>query len=201
MRMTLLDRTLLLLTGLLAAYQVVVGIEGLGALAAVSYTAAFGVLLLAGLLMIIMGFEILESRIVIIVATIVPLTLSLGLIAQYLPGLQVIYGIFAVMGLIAIILTRLIPTPGKLATITLAVVHGVAGLLIAGLPVVLSLQGVTLPGFALVGVGGVLIGLGGLLLAFLRIGHPILSQAAIYRSLPGLLLAMTAAFVTGMALA
>ncbi len=39
-KMTVLDRLLLLGTGLLAAYQVVVGVEGLDTLAVISYTIA-----------------------------------------------------------------------------------------------------------------------------------------------------------------
>ena len=45
MKMTSLDRILLLLTGLLAAYQVAVGIDGLSTLPIIAYTIAFGVLL------------------------------------------------------------------------------------------------------------------------------------------------------------
>lgn len=200
-KITVLDRVLLLATGLLAAYQIVVGIEGVGLLPSLSYTIAFGVLLLAGLLLIILGFEVLENPLINIVATIVPLALSLGLIAQYVPPVQLVYGIFAVGGGAAIILTRLFPMPGKLPTIVLALVHGIAGMVIFVLPVVLSIRGTVSPGFALVGAGGALIGLGGLLLAFLRAGRPILSQETIYKVLPGLLLLMAAAFVAGFALA
>ena len=51
--MSALDRVLLLVTGLLAAYQIVVGIDHLDTLPIVAYTVAFGVLLVAGLLLII----------------------------------------------------------------------------------------------------------------------------------------------------
>ena len=85
----------------------------------------------------------------------------------------------------------------KLPTITIALVHGVAGLTIFLLPIVISLQGQAQPAFALVGVGGALIGLGGLLLSFLKAGKPILSRETILKVLPGLLLLMTACFVAG----
>jgi hypothetical protein len=85
----------------------------------------------------------------------------------------------------------------KLPTVTIALVHGVAGLTIFLLPIVISLQGQAKPAFALVGVGGALIGLGGLLLSFLKAGKPILSREAIFKVLPGLLLLMTACFVAG----
>ena len=56
-KVSALDRIFLILTALLAAYQVVIGIDGLGTLAVASYSIAFGVLLLACLLFIIFGFE------------------------------------------------------------------------------------------------------------------------------------------------
>ena len=83
MKMSGLDRIMLLLTGLLAAYQVSVGIEGLGVFAITAYTVAFGVLLVAGLLMIILGFSALDSPIVVVVSTIIPLSLSLGMVWDY----------------------------------------------------------------------------------------------------------------------
>ena len=51
-----LDRVLLLITALLASYQVVQGIDGLNNMAIACYTIAFGVIVIASLLMIILGF-------------------------------------------------------------------------------------------------------------------------------------------------
>jgi hypothetical protein len=87
--------------------------------------------------------------------------------------------------------------PRTVPTITLASVHGIAGLTIFLLPIVLAAQGSAGAAFSLVGVGGALIGVGGLLLLFLRTGRPIVSRAIILRALPGLLLLVTAAFVAG----
>lgn len=198
-KITVLDRVLLLITGLLAAYQIVIGIEGSATMAIWAYTIAFGVLLVAGLLLIILGFDILDSPLVVIVSTIIPLSLSLGLVWEYLPGWHAPYLIFAVVGFLAITITRY-ATPGKTASFTLMPVHGIAGLLIFGLPIILALRGAAPAGFALVGIGGALIGLGGLLLAFLKAGKPILPRKTILTVLPGLLLLMTAAFVAGFAL-
>lgn len=193
-----LDRILLLTTVILSAYQVSIGIDGLESIAVICYTIAFGVLLVACLLIIIFGFEILDSPLVVIFSTIIPLSLSLGLVWEYLPSLRTIYLLFAFLGLIAVILTRQL-TPGRPSVIVLAVVHGVAGMLIFLLPIVLSLQGKTNPGFALVGMGGALIGIGGLLLSFLKTGSPILSRDQILTILPILLMLMTIAFVAGFA--
>ncbi len=199
-KMSVLDRILLLLTGLLAAYQIVVGIDQAVTLAVGAYTVAFGVLLIAGLLLIIMGFEVLDSPLVVIVSTIIPLSLSLGLVSEYLPGFTTLYLTFVVGGFLAVVVTRY-TNPGKIATMVLATVHGIAGILIFLLPIILVLRGEMAGGFALVGVGGALIGVGGLLLAFLKTGKPILPQKTILTVLPGLLLLMTGAFVAGFSLA
>ncbi len=194
-----IDRIVLLLTALLAAYQVAVGIEGLDSFAILCYTIAFGVLLVACLLLIILGFEILDSPLVVIVSTIIPLSLSLGLVWEYMVAIRQYYLVFAVLGFLAVIITRQF-TPGRPAVIVLAIVHGMAGMLIFLLPIVLSIQGVTNLGFIFVGIGGALIGIGGLLLSFLKTGRPILSRDAILTVLPGLLMLMTIAFVAGFAL-
>ena len=192
-----LDRVLLLLTGLLASYQIAVGIDGMGVFAITAYTVAFGVLLVAGLLMIILGFDVLDSPIVVIVSTIIPLSLSLGLIWEHLASYRTPYLLFALIGFAAIIITRSFPMPGKLPTIVLAFVHGIAGMTIFLLPIIFAVTGQAKPGFALVGLGGMLIGLGGLLLSFLKAGKPILSRETIFTVLPSLLFLMTVCFVAG----
>ena len=197
-KMSAIDRLLLLLTGLLAAYQIAIGVEGAPPVSLWAYSVGFGILLLAGIMLIILGFEGLDSSLVAIVTTMLPLALSLGLVWDHLPAWRIPYLAFVVVGFAAVALTRVIRA-GRAATITLAVVHGVAGLIIFGLPIYLSLTGTTPPGFALVGVGGALIGVGGLMLSFLRMGKPILSQSTILTILPALLFLMTAAFVAGFA--
>lgn len=197
-KMSVVDRILLLATGFLAGYQIAIGIDGAAPLAIWAYTIGFGALLLAGLLLIIFGFELLDSPFVAVVSTIIPLALSLGLVWEHLAAWRLAYGLFVLAGFSLVLLTRLVQ-PGRTATLTLAMVHGVAGLLIFGLPLLLSLRGETPPGFALVGIGGGLIGLGGLLLSFLKAGRPILSQKMILTVLPALLLLMTSAFVAGFA--
>jgi len=197
-RITPLDRIALLITGLLAAYLVVMGVEGLPVLATWAYTSAFGVLLIAVLLMIINGFDVLDSPLVVIVATIVPLGLSLGMVIENLPpDWHLAYLVFVVIGFLAILLTRFL-VPERAATIVLAFVHGVAGLLIFGLPIVLVLQGIKAPMYLFMSAGGALIGIGGMLLAFLKAGKPILSAEKIFTLLPWILLLMSASFVLGL---
>lgn len=197
MKMSMLDRILLLLTGLLAAYQIVVGIDRLSTAPIIAYTVAFGVLLVAGLLLIILGFEVLDAPIVVIVSTIIPLSLSLGLVWEHLASFRALYLLFSIVGFLAVVLTRSIQMQNKLPMILLAVVHGIAGLTIFLLPIFIAIQGQMKPAFSLVGLGGALIGLGGLLLSFLKAGKPILSRDTIFKVLPGLLLLMTICFVAG----
>lgn len=196
--LSVLDRIVLLAVGGFAAYQIVVGLEGLDPLAIWAFSVAFGVLLLAGLLIIILGYEALNNPLVVIVAALLPLGFSVGLVAEYLPRFAAGYLAFALVGLAVLAATRFL-APGTPATVSLAVVHGVSGILIFILPFWFAVEGSVPPGFILVGIGGALIGLGGLLLMFLKMGKPLLSEKTIFSVLPWLLLVMTAAFVVGLA--
>lgn len=197
MKMTSIDRLLLLLTGLLAGYQVAVGIDGLGTVPITAYTIGFGVLLVAGLLLIILGFEVLDSPIVVIVSTIIPLSIALGLVWEHLASYRTSYLLFAISGFLAVVLTRSIPLKSRLPTIIIAIVHGIAGMTIFLLPSILAANGTMKPAFALVGLGGAMISLGGLLLSFLKAGKPIVPRQTILKIMPGLLLLMTVCFVAG----
>jgi len=197
MKMTAIDRSLILITALLASYQIVVGIDGLGTVPITAYTIAFGALLVAMLLLIILGFGILDSPVVVIVSSVIPLSLSLGLVWEHLASYRTLYLLFTIVGFAAVIFTRSISIPGKLQTFVLAVVHGIAGMAIFLLPSILAADGTKSPVFALVGLGGAMIGLGGLLLSFLKAGRPILPREIIIKVLPGLFMLMTACFVSG----
>lgn len=197
MKLSSLNRTLLLLTVLLASYQVSAGIDGFTAIPIAAYTIAFGVILIAALLIFILGIEVLDSPIVVIVSTIIPLSLAVGLVWQHLASVRTWYLIFAIIGFLAVILTRSIQMQNKLPVIVIAITHGIAGMTIFLLPIILSLQGTVQPLFSLVGIGGGLIGLGGLLLSFLKTGNPIVSKDTIMSLFPALLLLTTAFFVAG----
>lgn len=199
MKISILNRALLLATSLLSAYQIAVGIDDQSTVPLTLYTIGFGVLLVASLLLLILGYEVLDSPVVVVVATIIPLSVSLGLVWEYLPAWRVPFLLFVLAGFLAILVSRAFVSD-RPATFVLAVVHGIAGLVIFIMPVYLCLSGQANPGFILVGIGGGLIGLGGLLLSFLKMGKAVLPQETILKLLPGLLLAMTAAFVAGFAL-
>jgi hypothetical protein len=197
MKLSPLDRILLLLTTVLASYQVAVGIDDLDTLPIIAFTIGFGVLLVAVLLMFILGFDVLDSPIVVIVSTVIPLALSLGIVWQYIASFRTSYLIFTIVGFLAVTLTRSIPMQNKFPVFILAVTHGIAGMTIFLLPIILSIQGNAPPLFALVSIGGGLIGVGGLLLSFLKAGKPILPRETILRLFPALLLLTTAFFVAG----
>lgn len=197
MKMSPLDRILILLTCLLAAYQIVVGIDKMDSVPILAYTITFGVLLVAGLLLIILGFDALDSPVVVTVSTIIPLALATGLVYQHLASIRTLYLLFAIGGFLAVIITRSIQMQNRLPIFTIAIVHGIAGLTISLLPILTSIRGETHPLFALVGVGGALIGIGGLFLSFLKTGRPILSKEKILKVFPGIFLLMTICFVAG----
>lgn len=197
MKLSTRDRILLLLTTILASYQVAVGIDDLDTLPIIAFTVGFGVLLIAVLLMFILGFDVLDSPIVVIVSTIIPLALSLGIVWQYLASFRTSYLIFTIVGFLAVALTRSISMQNKFPVFVIAVTHGIAGMTIFLLPIVLSIQGNAPPLFSLVSIGGALIGVGGLLLSFLKAGKPILARETILKLFPTLLLLTTAFFVAG----
>ncbi len=196
-KITILDRLLLLATVMLAGWQIAVGINNMSTLPIIAYTIGFGVLLVANLLLIILGLEALDSPVVVIIATIIPLSLSLGLVWEHLAIYRGLYLVFTMLGFLAVVVTRSFPLKDRLPVLVLAVVHGVAGMIIFLLPVFLAFSGRTSPYFSLVGLGGALIGIGGLLLSFLKAGTPILSRQIILKILPGLFFLTTAAFVIG----
>lgn len=201
MRISPLNRILLLFTCLLAAYQVVAGINGLENIPTIAYTIGFGILLVASLLILILGYSTLDLPVVIIISTIIPLSLSLGLVWEHVHAWRYPYLAFTILGLLAIIVTRSFRIPSGIPTIVLAAVHGTAGMVVFLLPSILAANGSASPWFGLVGLGGALISLVGLLLSFLKTGRPIVSREIILNILPVIFLLMTAAIVAGFALA
>ena len=197
MKISSLNRILLFLTGFLAAYQIAIGIDSMDSTSITAYTIAFGVILVAGLLLIILGFEVLDLPIVVIISTIIPLTISLGLVWQHLASFRTVYLAFTIVSFLAVILTRSIPMQNNLPVIVIAITHGVAGLTIFLLPIIVTFQGQMKLPFALVGIGGALIGIEGLLLSYLKTGKPIVSRDTVMKNFPIMFLLTTALFVAG----
>ena len=196
--MTIFDRIILLLTGLTAIYLLwyfYKRYQAKKALYDVYYMLGFAVLLVSGLLLIFFGWGILDSPYVLTVASLIPLGISMGLMNQFMPEYKKIYSWFALVGLLAIAVTSI--GEMSLKSIAVPVFHGVAGLIIFGLPI---LQKDAAKGFWWVGVGGALIGIGGIALAFYKAGTPLLgifTGEFILSILAPLLFLMTLAFTFG----
>lgn len=200
--MKLFDQIVLLLTGLSAAYiawRFYTRYSKNKALHDVYYMLGFVVLLVSGVLLIFGGWGLLDSPLVLTVATLIPLGISMGLMNQFMPEYKKAFSWFALIGLLAIAVTSI----GGMALKSVAVplFHGVAGLIIFGLPLYLCFGSKTArKGFGAVGLGGLLIGIGGIALAFYKAGKPLLgifTGEFILMILAPLLLMMTLAFTFG----
>ncbi|MRS04454.1 hypothetical protein EG832_14740 [bacterium] len=191
-----INRFLLFLMVLLAAYEVVIAGNSQQVIATWAYTVGFGSLVISGLILIVIGFETFQRPLVVTIATIIPLAISLGLIADFFPAFAIYYLLFAIIGLLIVAATRVIDNTKK-SVYFLVPIHGISGLIIFFAPIFLSYQNITELGFLWISVGGALIGLGGLVLSYLRTGKEILSQKTVFRLFPSLLFLTTLSFVLG----
>lgn len=201
--MSIIDYVALLATGLVAVYllwRLFSKYRQTGKQAFIYYMISFAVLLVAGLLLIIFTYEALESPLVIIVAVLIPAGLAVGLVSDVYPNYERAYLVYAIVGLLAVAVTRLLDV-GTLATVVLITVHTISGLTIFFLPISAVNRGLAGSGFLWVTVGGGLIGLGGIALAFLKTGRQLLffSSDFVFTILAPLLLLMTLAFAMGFA--
>jgi len=195
-KVSLIDRLFLLFTILLASYKIVKGMGSYDDISIFFFTVGFGVIVIASLLIFIMDFEILANKLVVVAATIIPLSMSLGIVEAFFKKFYNVYLGFAVVVFLAIFVFRFVG--GRLLSILSIVVgHGVAGIIITFLPFFLYFSGKSGGRIIFVGIGGALIGIGGLLLAFLKGGKPILSENVILTVLSPLLFLMTMFFVLG----
>jgi len=201
--MSVVDIICLLATGLVAIYMLWRIFQAASSsswyTSKIYYLISFAVLLVAGLLLIFLGYDVLGNKAVVVVAALIPTALSLGLVADLAPKQEKIYVACMIVGLLALAITRY-TGPAAVATIVLIIVHATAGLLVFGLPIwAVSKKGAP-PGFLGVTVGGALIGLGGIALAFLKNDSQLLFLSAdfVFTILAPLLLAMTIAFTWGL---
>ncbi|MFT3892442.1 MAG: hypothetical protein QM730_12475 [Anaerolineales bacterium] len=194
------DTAFLLLTGLIAAYLCWYFYQRYNlnkALHNLYYLMGFVVLLVSGLLLIVLGLDILSSPYVLTVASLIPLGISMGVAEEYYPAWKKYFKWFAVIGFLAIAITS-IAGMDTLKKIAVPLFHGVAGFVIFLGPFFAK----NAPkGFWWVGIGGMLIGLGGIALAFISIGKQLLffSPAFVMLILTPLLFLMAGAFALGFA--
>jgi hypothetical protein len=196
--MTLLDKILLLVTGVVAVYMIVrfrSRYSQRRELYDVYYIMAFVVLLISALLLIFMGYDILGSPFVLTVASLIPLGISMGLAEQFFPSWKTSFKWFALVGILAIALTSF---GGMLLLKKIAVplFHGVSGLVVILGPFFAARAP---KGFRWVGLGGLLIGIAGMSLTFISAGSQLLffSHAVVLQIFAGLLLSMALAFAWG----
>ena len=195
------DRIVLLATGLVAIYilwRFYNHYRENRELADVFYMVSFGVLLVAGLLLIAFTYDALDNPLVVLVSYLIPAGLSLGLVTQFYPRYGMPYLIFVIVGLALIGITRILELD-DLGRIVLPIFHSVAGLIIFLLPILVVREDRAPAGFLWVSVGGALIGLGGIALAFLKAGNQFLffDEDVVFAILAPLLLLMALAFTWG----
>jgi hypothetical protein len=159
-------------------------------------------LLVAGLLLIIFTYDALSHPFVVIAGALIPLGISLGLVDEFFPKYSKGYLVFAVVGFLAIAITRFVGyffDLGGLETVVLIIFHSIAGLVVLILPFLVSRQGKAPGAFVWVSVGGLLIDAGGVALAFFKNGKQFLffSGEVIFAILAPLLLLMALAFTWG----
>lgn len=203
--MTVFDQIVLGVTGLVALYLIIRLFQDSkrsgNPVHNIFYLISFLVILVSGLLLIVWGYDILPNPEVIVVTTLIPLGISTGLVYEFHSKYAKGYLIFAIVGLIAIILSRYIGANNEsykpLRIITLASFHAVFGLTIFFIPILVVKAKKVISGFIYVTVGGTLIGIGGLSLAFLKSDAPILSANVILTIFAPLLFLMTLAFTWG----
>jgi hypothetical protein len=196
--MITLDNLFLLLTGLLAAFLCWYFLKRYQLHRAthnIYYLIGFIVLLVSGLLLIILGLDILTSPYVLTVASLIPLGISMGIAEEYFPKWKKAFKWFALIGFVAIAVSS-IAGLDSLKKISVPLFHGVAGLVIFLGP---FLAKKAPKGFYWVGIGGLLIGLGGIALAFISSGSQLLffSPVFVMKILTLLLLLMTGSFTLG----
>lgn len=196
-KQSILGRIIYLITGHVAGYQIIKGMEPYSNLTTTLYTISFGLLLLACLLLLLMGFEIMENNYVAIIATLIPITLSLGLVTDKLES-STMYSTLIGIGFLIAVALRLFSS-GKIASLSLGAIHFLSGSVIFFLPIVLFYTGVAENQILMISFGGVLIGSGGMLLGLLKAGKSVLTKEKIIALFPIVLLITTTSFVIGLA--
>lgn len=160
------------------------------------YIMGFLILLVSGVLLILLGYDILGTPFVLTVASLIPLGISMGIAEQYYPAWKKYFKWFATIGFLAIAVSSFAGIE-LMRKIAVPLFHGVAGLVIFLGPFFAKKAA---KGFWWVGVGGALIGIGGIALAFLTVGKPLLgifTADLVFNILSPLLLLMTLAFTWG----
>ena len=120
----------------------------------------------------------------------------MGIVAVFLPAYHLGYGVIISVLYAGLVIQKL-RDQVKSAMLFQILLHGLTGLVLFIMPVVLVIQGTVDPGYLGISVGTGLIAIGGMALAFLKSGKPILTKDQIYMIFPGVLLLAVFAFSVG----
>ena len=198
------DSIVLLLTGLVAIYMISFFLkrqknEKTAGRHNFHYIISFLVLLVAGLLLIVFGWDALGNNFVAVVAGLIPFTLATGLVCEYHKEKAKGFVILMLIGMVLIAITRYASGMDTLAKIVYPVFHAIAGLTIFFLPIFLVKADRVKSQFIWVTAGGTLIGLGGIALGFLSAGRQLLflSSEFVLMILAPLLFVMTLCYMYG----
>jgi len=193
------DRILFLITAHIAGVKIVTGMEHHSITATTSFTIAFGVLVLASIMLLLFGFILLENPYMPVISTLIPMMLSLGLVQDYIQGMIMSYSILIGTLYLISVWARFKASP-RTASMILAVVHGISGLLLFVMPIVLYFwYGLPLR-LLFVSLGGLLIGIEGSLLAIQKLNLIKIDQNRILAFFPGMILISTASFMAGLSI-
>ncbi len=199
---TLLDKALLLLTGLIAVYLIYRFVQALKGKDEKPkhffyYMVSFTVLFVSGVLVILFDFAVLARPEIKIVATLIPFGIAAGLVCEFHKKFAKFYTPFLFLGFILIILLNYEIINFKFIY---PIFHSIAGLTIFFLPIFAIKNKFANKGFIGVTIGGAIIGIGGIALAFLGAGKPLLgifTAELVFAILTTILFTMVLGFTYG----
>lgn len=200
--MTILDRLFLLITGLIAIYLIwyfVKKQKKSPCACNIFYIISFAVLLISGLLLIFLGWEILGNNLVAVVASLIPFSLATGLMYRFCKKTSTWYLLLMIIGIILIAVARF-GNMVSLSRVVYPLFHAIAGITIVLAPIIAVAKKSVKGSFIWVAVGGALISLGGMALAFLKAGKQLLffSQEVVLGILAPLLFLVAILFAIGL---
>ena len=178
-----INKALLFITAVISGYQVVTGGHGIYQITIWSYT--------------IVGYGTFDKPLVIILSSLIPLSISNGLISQTSTTMTNWYLAFSISGFVIIIITRFINNK-KLANFALALIHAISGLTILVLPIYLVLAQSFPKNLVFFSVGGLIMGIGGIVIFWSQKEENIANGNRKYHYLPFLLLLSTILFSVGL---
>jgi len=194
--MAIVNRLLLLVVAILAGIQIVTGIENYSLLAITYFTFSFGIFLVSALLMLLMGVDIIEHDTTALIASTLPLGFSLGLVAEFFSVHHVSYLVIITLLFAGLIFNRFLHRL-KRTLLYQIILHGLSGLILFILPIILLIQGTVGPRYLWISFGTGLVAIGGMALGLMKSGKPVLNKEQIYSIFPGVLLLAVLGFSLG----